>query len=239
RRAAGAPGLLPVGVHVHVGSQLPGPEAMAAGARVGLRVLEAGRAAGLRLDTLDAGGGFPVDYGGGEAPGPRAFADALAPVLAGHGVRLVVEPGRYLVARAGALVASVLYRKPRGPGRLLVLDTGMHHLLRPALYGAAHRIVPLRAAAAAGPAEVVGPICESTDVLAAAADLPDLVPGDQVAILDAGAYGMTMASNYNGQPRPPELVVEGGTARLARPRETWEELLAPELAAGARPTRPG
>jgi diaminopimelate decarboxylase len=223
----------PVGVHVHVGSQLPDPDGVAAGARVGLEVLEAGRAAGLELDWLDVGGGLPVDYAGGSAIGPELFAAAVAPVIAGGNVRLAVEPGRALVARAGALVTSVLYRKHRSAGRMLVVDTGMHHLLRPALYQAVHRVRPLRAAPLAGPTEVVGPICESTDVLATDADLPDLVPGDLVAFLDAGAYGMTMASNYNGQPRPAEIVVAGGVARVARRRETWEELLATETEAGA------
>jgi diaminopimelate decarboxylase len=226
-------GLVPVGVHVHVGSQLPDPEGMAAGARVGLEVLEAGRAAGLELDWLDVGGGLPVDYGGGSALGPEPFAAALAPLLAGRGVRLGIEPGRALVARSGALVTRVLYRKHRSAGRMVVVDTGMHHLLRPALYQAVHRVRPLRAAPLAGPCEVVGPICESTDVLAAEADLPDLAPGDLVAFLDAGAYGMTMASNYNGQPRPAEIVVAGGEARVSRRRETWEELLAAETGTGA------
>ena len=223
----------PVGVHVHVGSQLPDPEGVAAGARVGLEVLEAGRAAGLELDWLDVGGGLPVDYAGGSAPGPELFAAALAPLLAGRNVRLAVEPGRALVARAGALVAGVLYRKHRSAGRMLVVDTGMHHLLRPALYQAVHRVRPLRAAPLAGPTEVVGPICESTDVLATEADLPDLHPGELVAFMDAGAYGMTMASNYNGQPRPAEIVVAGGVARVARRRETWEEQLTWETGTGA------
>jgi diaminopimelate decarboxylase len=224
----------PVGVHVHVGSQLPDPDGMAAGARVGLEVLQAGRAAGLELDWLDVGGGLPVDYAGGSALGPELFATALAPLAQAADVRLAVEPGRALVARAGALVAKVLYRKHRSAGRMLVVDTGMHHLLRPALYQAVHRLRPLRAAPLAGPTEVVGPICESTDVLATAADLPDLAPGDLVAFLDAGAYGMTMASNYNGQPRPAEIVVAEGVARVARRRETWEELLAAETDTGAR-----
>jgi len=223
----------PVGVHVHVGSQLPDPEGVAAGARVGLEVLEAGRAAGLELDWLDVGGGLPVDYAGGSALGPELFAAALAPLLAGRNVRLAVEPGRALVARAGALVAGVLYRKHRSAGRMLVVDTGMHHLLRPALYQAVHRVRPLRAAPLAGPTEVVGPICESTDVLATEADLPDLHPGELVAFMDAGAYGMTMASNYNGQPRPAEIVVAGGVARVARRRETWEEQLTWETGTGA------
>jgi diaminopimelate decarboxylase len=228
----GLPWCRPVGVHVHVGSQLPDPEGVAEGARVGLGVLEAGRAAGLELDWLDVGGGLPVHYADGAAPGPELFAAALAPVVAGRRVRLAVEPGRALVARAGALVAQVLYRKHRSAGRMLVVDTGMHHLLRPALYQAVHRVRPLRAAPLAGPTEVVGPICESTDVLATDADLPDLGPGDLVAFLDTGAYGMTMASNYNGQPRPPEIVVADGVARVARRRETWEDLLAPETGSG-------
>ncbi len=222
------PDLDPAGVHVHVGSQLPDPDGMAAGAKIGVEVIEAGRAAGLPLDWLDVGGGLPIDYGGRPPLGPEVFAGALAPLVAGRGIRLGIEPGRYLVGRAGALVARVLYRKHRSAGRMLVVDTGMHQLMRPALYQALHRVVPVRAAGPANPTEVVGPICESTDVLAAAADLPDLAPGDLVAILDAGAYGMTMASNYNTHPRPPEIVVSGGVAAVARRRETWDDLLGPE-----------
>ena len=221
------PDLDPAGVHVHVGSQLPDPDGMAAGAKIGVEVIEAGRAAGLPLDWLDVGGGLPIDYGGRPPLGPEVFAGALAPLVAGRGIRLGIEPGRYLVGRAGALVARVLYRKHRSAGRMLVVDTGMHQLMRPALYQAVHRVVPVRAGPGM-PTEVVGPICESTDVLAAAADLPDLAPGDLVAILDAGAYGMTMASNYNTHPRPPEIVVSGGVAAVARRRETWDDLLGPE-----------
>jgi diaminopimelate decarboxylase len=226
------PDLDPAGVHVHVGSQLPDPDGMAAGAKIGIEVIEAGRAAGLALDWLDVGGGLPIDYSGRAPLGPEVFAEALAPLVAGRGIRLGVEPGRHLVGRAGALVARVLYRKHRSAGRMLVVDTGMHQLLRPALYQAVHRVVPVRAAGTAEPTEVVGPICESTDVLAAAADLPDLEPGDLVAILDAGAYGMTMASNYNTHPRPPEIVVSGGAAALARRRETWDDLLGIETIPG-------
>ena len=221
------PDLDPAGVHVHVGSQLPDPDGMAAGAKIGIEVIEAGRAAGLSLDWLDVGGGLPIDYGGQTPLGPEVFAEALAPLVAGRGIRVGIEPGRYLVGRAGALVAKVLYRKHRSAGRMLVVDTGMHQLVRPALYQAVHRVVPVRAGPGM-PTEVVGPICESTDVLAAAADLPDLEPGDLVAILDAGAYGMTMASNYNTQPRPPEIVVSGGVAAVARRRETWDDLLGTE-----------
>jgi len=227
------PHLNAVGIHVHVGSQLPDPDGLVDAARTGLAMIEAGRAAGLDLHALDVGGGLPISYDGrADLPGPEVFAHALAPVVAGRDVTLVVEPGRYLVGPAGALVASVLYRKHRSVGRMLVVDTGMHHLMRPALYQAVHRVVLLRQAPfsenGTAPTEVVGPICESTDVLAAAADLPDLAPGDLVAFLDTGAYGMTMASNYNSHPRPPEIVVENGTARVARRRETWDDLLSLE-----------
>jgi diaminopimelate decarboxylase len=232
------PDVLAVGVHVHVGSQLPDPDGMVAAARIGIEVIEAGREAGLELDWLDVGGGLPIDYGGRRPLGPEAFAEALAPVVAGRGIRLAVEPGRHLVGRAGALVTRVLYRKHRSAGRMLVVDTGMHHLMRPALYQAVHRIVPVHPAGPTFPTEVVGPICESTDVLAGAADLPDLAPGALVAILDAGAYGMTMASNYNGHPRPAEIVVEGGVATVARRRETWDELLGWEAGGLRRPAGP-
>lgn len=108
----------------------------------------------------------------------------------------------------------------------MVVDTGMQHLLRPALYRARHRVVPVRLSPPAGRGWLVGPICESADVLAWDVPLPDLVPGDLVAVLDVGAYGMVMASNYNGQPRPAEVVVTGGQALITRRRETWEDLLA-------------
>jgi diaminopimelate decarboxylase len=231
--AGGYPDLNPVGVHVHVGSQLAGPGELVAGVRVALRVLEAGRRLRLHLDRVDVGGGLPVAYDGAPVAPPESFAAALAPRLAAARARLEVEPGRYLVARAGVLVARVLAVKPRPGGRTVVVDTGMHHLLRPALYGASHRVAPVRIGPAAGRAWLVGPVCESADVLAAGVPLPFLGPGDLVAVLDAGAYGMVMASNYNGQPRPAELVTSGGQAFVARSRETWEDLLAWE----ARPAR--
>jgi diaminopimelate decarboxylase len=236
RRAAagGYPNLDPVAVHVHVGSQLASPGELAAGARVALGALEAGRRLGLPLDRVDVGGGLPVDYDGGPVASPEAFAAALVPLLAGAHAELEVEPGRALVARAGALVAKVLAVKPRPGGRAVVVDTGMHHLLRPALYRARHRVVPVRLSPPAGRGWLVGPICESADVLASGVALPDLVPGDLVALLDAGAYGMVMASNYNGQPRPAEVVVTSGQALITRRRETWEDLLAWEAGPARR-----
>ena len=227
RVAAGDyPNLDAVAVHVHVGSQLAGPAELVNGARVALGVLEAGRRFGLSLDGVDVGGGLPVAYDGGPVPSAEEFAAALAPLVASAHVELEVEPGRALVARAGALVAKVLAVKPRPGGRAVVIDSGMHQLLRPALYGARHRVAPVRLGPPAGLGWLVGPICESADVVAWDVHLPDLVRGDLVAVLDVGAYGMVMASNYNGQPRPAEVVVTGGQALVTRRRETWEDLLA-------------
>jgi diaminopimelate decarboxylase len=228
RMAAGAhPGLVPVGVHVHVGSQIRDPSGVASAVKVALDVIRAGRDAGLDLDWLDAGGGFPVDESGADVPEPEDFAALLAPLVEGTGVRLAVEPGRRLVASAGMLVTSVRHRLDRSHGRTVVVDAGMHHLLRPALYGATHRVVAVGGGSEdVAPTTVVGPCCEPGDVLARAAPLPALAPGDLVAVLDAGAYGMVMASNYNGHPRPAEVVVAGGEATVARRRETWDDLLA-------------
>ncbi|MFF3878684.1 diaminopimelate decarboxylase [Streptomyces sp. NPDC001978] len=224
------PDLEPVGVHMHVGSQVPEPGGMVQATEVLLDVLEYGRQAGLAsFRRLDIGGGFPIDHGGEKVPGPEEFAAALAPLLRGRDLELFLEPGRSVAGPAGVLVARVLYRKHRPGRRMLVLDTGMHHFIRPALYRTSvHRILPVREAPSAGPTEVVGPVCESTDTFSEDAQLPDLVPGDLVAFLDAGAYAMVMASNYNTNRRPPEIAVEHGSHRVVRPREEWHDLYASE-----------
>lgn len=220
-----------LGVHMHVGSQVPEPSGMVRGSEVLLDVLEYAQQRGLEeFRRFDIGGGFPIAYGGPAVPSVEDFAAALTPLLGGRSdLDVYLEPGRSVAGPAGVLVARVLYRKHRPGQRMLVLDTGMHHLVRPALYRTdVHRILPLRDAPSAGPTVVVGPVCESTDTFAERAELPDLAPGDLVAFLDAGAYGMVMSSNYNTNRRPPELVVEGGTARVSRPREQWSALFADE-----------
>jgi diaminopimelate decarboxylase len=205
------------GLHLHVGSQVldPGPLREAAAFAIRLAAEAAGR--GSPLGLLNLGGGLGVDYGVGGREFPlEGFASELAAVL-DPAMELVLEPGRWLVAPAGVLAAEVLWVKTRGRRRFVVLAAGMNDLLRPALYGARHRIEPVRPRPGPRtPAAVVGPLCESADVFDPEAPLPPLEPGDLVAVLDAGAYGASMASNYNGRGRLPELVASGG--RLVRAR---------------------
>jgi diaminopimelate decarboxylase len=216
------------GVHIHIGSQMPDPAPVLRALEIALDFVEQFPF----LTRLDIGGGFPVPYHEADAyPSIEQFAAPLVERLMPYLGRLSfqVEPGRYLVANTAALVTEVQAVKWAAGQRLIIVDTGMHHLLRPALYGAHHRVWPLREAEALAEAcDVAGPICESSDVLARGRHLPALRPGDRLALLDVGAYGFSLASNYNGQPRPAEALVESGSARLIRRRETYDDLLALE-----------
>lgn len=228
RRRADFPALHLRGLHLHIGSQMADPAPALRALDVALAVI----AEFPFLTTLDLGGGFPVPYRESDSyPTIEAFAAPLVARLAPYQERLSfqLEPGRYLVANTAALVTEVQAVKEMAGRRVVVVDTGMHHLLRPALYDAYHRVWPLREAAALETeCDVVGPICESSDVLARDRRLPMLRPGDRLALLDVGAYGFSLASNYNGQPRPAEVLVEGEGARLIRRRETYDDLLALE-----------
>jgi len=221
------------GIHLHVGSQLGAVDAWRDAVRRGLAVTALWRGSIETFDTLDVGGGFPVFGLDEPAPGPGRFAREFPALLDAtptdrRPTRLATEPGRYLVARAGWLVAGVLHVRDRG-GRQVILDTGMTELIRPALYGARHGIVALTSlgrpvdgtgddAAGLEPAAVEGPICESTDALGIH-DLPPLRRGDLVAIADAGAYAASQSSTYNGRPRPPQvLLAQDGSLTLGRRR---------------------
>ena len=229
-----AAGLEFVGLHVHVGSQITtlGPLCAAASRVAALAVSL--RAEGLALSHLDLGGGLGIVYeAGGDVPTNEAFAQALVDVARPTGLTLIVEPGRTLVGPAGVLLARVIDVKPHaGGGRFVVLDAGMTELLRPALYGAFHRIVPV--AATGRPVvscSVVGPVCESSDTFGRARDLPEPQVGDLMAIMDAGAYGAVMSNTYNRRPLPPEVLVQAdGTWRVIRRRQTIDEMLALEQA---------
>jgi len=220
------------GVHLHVGSQLveAGPLEQAAG--VALALIDECARRGAPLSLVNLGGGMGVDYAAGTKEFPlEDHAARLAARARTLGVEWVFEPGRWITAPVGVLLCEVLWvkrrRAPAGGAtrRFVVLGAGMNDLIRPALYHAVHRIVPVAAREGAlESACVVGPVCESADVFAADLLLPPLEPGDLVAVLDAGAYGAAMSSNYNGRGRLAELVVEGGRLRRARAAEGAREL---------------
>jgi len=230
KRAAARGPLEVVGVSCHIGSQIvdlaPVEAAVAAVARLSRELLDAG----LPLRSLDIGGGLGVPYAGGVAPGPGQLAERVLPLVEGLGLELQLEPGRSLVAAAGALLTRVLLLKSNHERRFVVVDAAMNDLLRPALYDAHHRIEPVvDSAAAPEVCDVVGPVCESGDFLARERELPRPAPGDLLAVRDAGAYASSMASNYNLRPRGAEALAEAGSLRLIRRRESFEDLVARDL----------
>jgi diaminopimelate decarboxylase len=221
------------GVSVHIGSQIRSAAPFgAAMARVNKLVGDL-RREGIVLKSIDAGGGLGIDYHGGAfdaAAKVREYAGAIGDALAGFEGRLLLEPGRFLVAQAGALVARVLQVKRNGKKTFVITDAAMNDLIRPALYQAHHDIVPVRRRAGRPrTVDVVGPVCETGDFFARDRKLALVEPGDLVALLDAGAYGMAQSSNYNTRPRAAEVLVEGGKALLIRRRETMADLLGPEM----------
>ncbi len=225
------------GVSVHIGSQItdvaPFGEAMARVAEL-VRGL---RADGHRIDSVDAGGGLGIGY---RNPQPKesgdsitAYARALTEPLRGLNVRLLLEPGRSIVGAAGVLLTTVVYRKENDGKRFLVVDAAMNDLIRPALYGAYHDIIPvvrdMDSAARSEVTDIVGPVCETGDFFARDRELQAADEGDLLAILDAGAYGMVLASNYNTRPRPAEVLVSGKSAKVIRRREKLSDLLRLEM----------
>lgn len=229
-------------VHCHIGSQITtvDPYVQALGKILGL--IRNLRAAGLVITTLDFGGGFGAEYEGGQALDAEVFAHAILPLLKDRGLEIIMEPGRFIAGNSGILVTEVQYVKAGGDRKFLLCDSGMHHLIRPALYGSYHHVWPVDPGEDFMPkqrvrdesfpgtevVDVVGPICESTDFFAKERHLPPSKRGDLLAVFSAGAYGMSMASEYNSFPRPAEVLVDGGAARLIRRRGTYADLVAPE-----------
>lgn len=225
------PGVRPEGLHLHIGSQITTLEPFEKAYGRGVALFRALRGQGLPMRRLDLGGGFGVRYLHEKAIDPEALAALVARLTEGLDCELLFEPGRYLVAEAGVLVARVIYVKEAADRRFVILDAGMNTLIRPALYGARHDILPLREAALGEhllPADVVGPICESSDVFGRDYHLPRMEPGALVAFTSAGAYGAVMASDYNSRPGPAEVLVDGERHAVVRPRRTPEEQLAGE-----------
>jgi diaminopimelate decarboxylase len=230
-RAAELPGLKVAGLHMHIGSQItslkPYRDAFTLMREL---VGELGRA-GHAIEHLDLGGGLGVPYrstGNDILPSPKAYADLAREILGGLGLKLVLEPGRVIVANAGVLVTRVIYAK-RGRDKVFtVVDAAMNDLIRPTLYEAEHEIWPVREAAAqASPIlqDVVGPICETGDYLAQGRMLPPCAAGDLLAIMSAGAYGAAMSSTYNSRLLVPEVLVRGSDWAIVRPRPTYADLI--------------
>ena len=240
--SAGARHVALEAVHLHIGSQITTVEPYVQAVTKALALARTLRGAGLAITALDIGGGFAADYETGDALDAEEFAKVLVPLLAGAGLEFIMEPGRFIAGNAAILVTQVQYLKMGGERKFVLVDSGMHHLIRPALYGAYHHIWPVDPGPQFEPRErtrdevfqkmdlvdVVGPICESTDFFARDRHLPPVARGDLLAVFSAGAYGMTMASEYNSFPRPAEVLVEGGQSRLIRRRGTYEDLIAPE-----------
>jgi diaminopimelate decarboxylase len=220
-------------VSVHIGSQIRSAEPFGAAMVRVSKLVGQLRHEGIVLKAVDAGGGLGIDYYSGifdAAVKVREYAAAIEQALSGFEGRLLLEPGRFLVAQAGALVARVLYVKHNGKKTFVITDAAMNDLIRPALYQAHHEIVPVRPRKGrARIVDVVGPVCETGDFFAHDRKLSSVEPGDLVALLDAGAYGMAQSSNYNTRMRPAEVLVGGAKARLIRRRETIADLLAPEM----------
>ena len=220
-----------VGVDVHIGSQITELEPFElAFKRVGELVREL-RAARHTISRLDLGGGLGLPYENNTEPppDPAAYGAMVTRVTRDFGCRLSFEPGRLIAANAGALVSEVIYVKRGDAKNFLIIDAGMNDLIRPALYDSFHQIVPVgepKPGAPRGVYDVVGPVCETSDLFAAGRSLPELKSGDLVAILTAGAYGAVMASSYNARPPAPEVLVKGGDWSIVRPRLTHEQLIA-------------
>ena len=226
------------GVSVHIGSQIRSAQPFGKAMERVSKLVEQLRHEGIALKSIDAGGGLGIDYHGvafDAAAKVAEYAAAIQQALSNFDGRLLIEPGRFLVAQAGVLLARVLTVKRNGKKTFVITDAAMNDLIRPALYQAHHEIVPVNPRPGRGRiVDVVGPVCESGDFFARDRMLAHVEPGDLVALLDAGAYGMAQSSNYNTRLRPAEVLVEGNKARLIRRRETIADLLAPETGLPSR-----
>lgn len=230
-RGATLPGLKVMGIAMHIGSQILSIDPYRQAYTKGAEMVRALRAAGQTVEVMDLGGGLGIGYQDEPGLSPYAFAAMVRQVCQGLNVRLMMEPGRYLIGPAGILLTSVILTK-QTEKRFVVLDAGMNDLIRPAMYDAWHGLLPLAATSFHAPtslAEVVGPICESSDVFARDRKLPPLAAGARVALLDTGAYAAAMGSSYNARPHPAAVLIDAGQSHLITPRQTHQELWEREI----------
>jgi diaminopimelate decarboxylase len=231
KKAATLKGIAIVGVDVHIGSQITDLEPFGeAFARVA-ELVKTLRSEGHAIARLDLGGGLGVPYERNNMPppDPAAYGQVVEHATGALGCRLIFEPGRLIAANAGVLVSEVIYVKQGDAKTFLIIDAGMNDLIRPALYESFHEIVPVKEPAPGVPRiayDVVGPVCETSDLFAAGRSLPQLTSGDLVAILTAGAYGAAMASDYNARPPAPEVLVKGDEWGIVRARQDHDDLIA-------------
>jgi diaminopimelate decarboxylase len=230
-RAREMPGIEVKGVDLHIGSQISDLAPFERAFRKVADLIADLRADGCAIDRLDLGGGLGIPYGEGAAPPhPDAYAEMIKRVTAPLDVQLIFEPGRMIAGNAGVLVSRVLYDKDGEAKKFLIIDAGMNDLIRPALYNAYHEILPVKRHADAPKVsyDVVGPVCESSDLFAKARALPEMKTGELIAFMSAGAYGAVQASQYNSRPLVPEVLVHGDRYAVIRKRPDFEEMIANE-----------
>ena len=220
--------LNPVGIHFHIGSQLTNLEPIKEAAAIVADLVRSLGALDIDIKFFDVGGGIGVVYDDEKTIAPEAYTEAIFEATKGLDVTILCEPGRYMVANAGAFFTRVLYEKQNGEKRFVIVDGGMNDLIRPSLYNAYHKIEAVGVEGEKSPADVVGPVCESGDFFGKDVPLPPLKHNDLIVVHSAGAYGFTMASNYNTRPKPAEVAIEEGKERLIRRRESYEDQIALE-----------
>lgn len=228
--ASSLPHIEVVGVHKHIGSQLTDLSPFVDSLKKVLALVEALRAQGTDIRYINIGGGLGITYDDETPPHPLDLAAAISPLVKDLKCVLIMEPGRVIVGNAGILLTRVLYTKESDTKRFVIVDAAMNDLIRPSLYGAYHEIRPVHETSRAKivTVDVVGPVCESGDFLAKDRAMPDAKPGDLLAVMSAGAYGFTMASNYNSRPRVPEVMIRGGEIHVVRAREEYADLVRGE-----------
>jgi len=230
-------------IHLHIGSPIYSPTPYVRAIEKAMTLIDDLRGAGFKVEAIDLGGGFAADYESAKSPSYAEYAEAIVPLIRDRALKVILEPGRTIAGNAGVLLTRVQYVKLGGRKKFVIVDSGMHHLIRPAMYEAFHFIWPTNVAPQQAPparstaldlpglepVDVVGPICETGDVLATDRALPPIARGDLLCVFTAGAYGMVMASNYNSMPRPAEVLVAGDDATVIRRRETYDDLIDAEL----------
>jgi len=229
RLASQLPNLNVIGIDCHIGSQLVEVGPIVEALRKLKRLVEGLRKEGMDIEYLDLGGGLGITYEDEEPPHPVEYASNILDEIKGFGCTLLLEPGRVIVGNAGILVSRVLYTKENEEKKFVIIDAGMNDLVRPSYYGSYHQILPVtKKVGEEIIADVVGPICESTDFLAKGRRIPRLNPGELIAVMGAGAYGFSMSTNYNSRPRVAEVLVKDEQIFVIRQRESYEDLIRGE-----------